>query len=603
MRPTITELRSWDIPAFQKAASELDKAIDKIDEAIAATKPLVAGTNWEGTGKEAATLRAEQEIDTALEVRDAFSEGSIELTNAYDSLYWAREFALRTVADAEDAGLTVLDSGTVVPGAETPPELLEYHAGRISGALDDVDRADVTARDQLKAVTVLANSISQSGGHPHISIPGDEAAASPDSIIASWETMTPEEISTQIAGMSEEERALLVNANPEIVGRTDGVPWEMRFDANEINIFNALTAERRKPVPDKQRIRTLEDMLAPWDNPTTSVRPKKFGQTPNSSSNDQVKRNFLKFDPSGQGRAIEVVGTIDKNTQNIGVFIPGTGTELNSINGQRERAGLAMKNAPYTATIVWQDADFPDDVESDASFSNYADTAAPELVEFSQELQRNIGQSAPGATSTYVAHSYGASILGTANTTGGFYSDREVYAAPSGSGTGVETYEDWHNTNPDVQRYTLTAPGDNIGIPQQAGETLLKQFDFDHFVLSENPAKFEAVTRLDTGYYSDGRLIVGPGSHSGIFAADSDSMNNITAVINGGEVTLYNPRSISYQPEGEDSPEFMLTPSGEDSLIGPMENLVKGYLEGEKYGDPNNYHVVAEDPPRKVPVS
>lgn len=602
MRPTISELRSWNIPAFQDAARVLDAAVADINGAIQANGSLVPQLSWEGTGRESAVLRSEEEIDSATEIRDALSEGSVELTNTYDSLYWAREFALRTVTEAEAEGLVVRDDGQVLPGTVTDPGLVAINAERICGALDAVDTADSTAQTQLKAVTDLANTISGAGGRPRIQLAGSGPALSPDEIIESWGGKTPEEISAEIAAMSPQDRALLINADPMAVGNTDGVPWDMRFDANEVNIFNSLVEERRKPNPDEGRIRTLEDMLAPWDDPTTNAVPMGLGNAPETPSNDYVHRNFLRFDPNAQGRAVEVVGTIDSTTQNIGVLIPGTGTTLNDLNGYRERVGLAMKNSPSTAAIVWQDADFPDSVPRDAPFSNYANTAAPDLVSFSQELQRQISHAAPEAKTTYVAHSYGGSILGTANALGGFYSDREVYAAPSGSGTGVDGPEDWHNLNPDAQRFTLTAPGDNIAVPQQAGETVIREFDFDHFVLSANPANFDGVTRLDTGYYSDGNLVAGTDAHSGIFEENSDSMANVIGVINGTEVTLYNPRDISFQLEGKDNPEFVLTPEKENTLGGPLQNLGRSLFQKEALQDPGNYHVTSEEDPKKVPV-
>lgn len=297
-----------------------------------------------------------------------------------------------------------------------------------------------------------------------------------------------------------------------------------------------------------------------------------------------------------------MVGTINEDTRNVGVFVPGTGTELSSLSQYRDRVALSMRNSPQTATIVWQDADFPDSVPRDAPFSNYADTAAPDLVSFSEELQREIGRTSPTAETTYVAHSYGGSILGTANAIGGFYSDREVYVAPSGSGTGVNVPQDWQNLNPDVSRFTMTAPGDNIAVPQRAGATPLREFDFDHFVLSGNPADLEGVTVLDTGYYEDGTLVAGTDAHSGIFNARSTSMDNVIGVINGTEVTLFNPREIAFDTGGGEDPEFVFSPRGQGGLGEALTNLGRSLFQGDALKDPHNYHVVSEEEAVKVAV-
>lgn len=273
MRPTISELRSWNIPAFQDAARVLDGAVADVNGAVQATRSLVSQLSWEGSGREGACGRSDEEIDSAIEVRDALSDGSVELTNTYDSLYWAREFALRAVDEAEAEGLIVLDDGQVLPGTVTDPVLVTAHTERICGALDAVDTADTTAQTQLKVITDLATMITGAGGRPHILLPVSGRAVSPDEIIGGWAEKTPEEISAEIAALSPQDRALLINADPMAVGNTDGVPWDMRFDANEVNIFNALVEERSKPNPDEGRIRTLEEMLAPADDPTTDEIP------------------------------------------------------------------------------------------------------------------------------------------------------------------------------------------------------------------------------------------------------------------------------------------------------------------------------------------
>ena len=66
---------------------------------------------------------------------------------------------------------------------------------------------------------------------------------------------------------------------------------------------------------------------------------------------------------------------------------------------------------------------------------------------------------------TYVGHSYGGSILGTAEALG-LTADRTLYVAAAGAGFGVERPDDWHNRNPHVLRFSMTAPTDPIQLVQ-----------------------------------------------------------------------------------------------------------------------------------------
>lgn len=87
---------------------------------------------------------------------------------------------------------------------------------------------------------------------------------------------------------------------------------------------------------------------------------------------------------------------------------------------------------------------------------------APKLVDFGHEVDRAVGQNAPGTPVTYVGHSYGGAIVGTAEQMG-LRADRILHASSAGTGILPGGYTD---PNPNVQRYSMTAPGDPIAIVQ-----------------------------------------------------------------------------------------------------------------------------------------
>ncbi|HYZ68109.1 MAG TPA: hypothetical protein VE666_09960 [Mycobacterium sp.] len=91
---------------------------------------------------------------------------------------------------------------------------------------------------------------------------------------------------------------------------------------------------------------------------------------------------------------------------------------------------------------------------------------------------------------------------------------------------GVDDPSDWYNRNPDVLRFSMTAPGDFIeavqGIP-----------GWPH------PDEMPGVIHLATGDYDDGRRMVGLDAHSDVLNWPSDSRPPILSVITGDSETLH----------------------------------------------------------------
>jgi hypothetical protein len=161
----------------------------------------------------------------------------------------------------------------------------------------------------------------------------------------------------------------------------------------------------------------------------------------------------------------------------------------------------------------------------DAASPRYALDMAPRLVAFSEDVDRTVdAKAADGAPVpvTYIGHSYGGSILGTAEAMG-LTADQTMYIAAAGAGVGVDDPGDWHNRNPDVVRFSMTAPGDLIqavqGIPGGPH--------------GADPDEMPGVIHLATGYYDDGRVMAGRQAHSDVLNSPSDSWRNILAVITG----------------------------------------------------------------------
>ncbi|WP_127501504.1 alpha/beta hydrolase [Actinoplanes solisilvae] len=133
-------------------------------------------------------------------------------------------------------------------------------------------------------------------------------------------------------------------------------------------------------------------------------------------------RHFLFFDPTGDGRAAEVLGDLSTATR-ITVLVPGVDTVLadfdRGLGGVPRRApgvqaralhDLLAKRDPHTAVIAWLGYDPPEGVGLAAATEGRARTGATALTAFVRDVQAQ----RPAATVTLIGHSYGAIVVGLA---------------------------------------------------------------------------------------------------------------------------------------------------------------------------------------------
>ena len=117
-----------------------------------------------------------------------------------------------------------------------------------------------------------------------------------------------------------------------------------------------------------------------------------------------------------------------------------------------EVAAITYLGGPFPAAAT------PSTGLVDAADPHYALDMAPRLVAFSEDVDRTVDATGRAIPVTYIGHSYGGSIMGTAEVLG-LTADRTLYLAAAGAGVGVDDPSDWHNRNPDVLRFSMTAPG------------------------------------------------------------------------------------------------------------------------------------------------
>ena len=197
---------------------------------------------------------------------------------------------------------------------------------------------------------------------------------------------------------------------------------------------------------------------------------------------------LLAFDPRGDGRIEEVFGDLDR-ARHLAVYVPGTGTSLDRYAGNAERASSFAAAEPDLAVVLWQDADFPDQPLDhvvppvalwdspvrateeqlrahvlSAAYRDAADRAGPALAHDVEGLRMALP--GPAADLTVLGHSYGGSIVGSAEAHG-MVVDRVVHI--SSAGGYVSDVHEYAAGECGTRRFSMTDPDDPIQLVQGAG--------------------------------------------------------------------------------------------------------------------------------------
>ncbi|MGW0116926.1 alpha/beta hydrolase [Streptomyces sp. NPDC003327] len=196
----------------------------------------------------------------------------------------------------------------------------------------------------------------------------------------------------------------LAERHPLVVGNLNGAPLALRYRANRISLGRALDAERSRV--DDARL-------------TADGRHEALRRVHRFASLLRPGRRILAFDPTGRGRAAEVLGDLER-AERVSVVVPGVDTNLLTFQKTHNRygapAGMAAalydaerRAAPGTrvAVIAWADYTAPAGVGVDAVTGRLAAHGAERLVGLVDAL--------PGtAPVALFCHSYGSVLCGLA---------------------------------------------------------------------------------------------------------------------------------------------------------------------------------------------
>jgi hypothetical protein len=480
-RPTVAQALAWRPDALRELAAGWDAAADAVRANV-----VDSPANSQGQAADAASVRMRTLAKQADAVVSTLATAAAAARAGCDRITAARAEVLSRVAGATALGFVVADDGSVAAFADHAAVGAAAWAKEIGAALDWLGDADADAARDIDAAADVA---------------------------ATWPTMNQDRIAEQIAAMTPAQRAQLIDDAPFMVGNTNGVPWDMRFAANRINIAQAVREETGTGPDALRRIGFYLDLLRDVDDP--------------AGGGQRVERQILAFDPA-RSTLVELNGDLD-SASSVAVLVPGMNT---TVEGSAANTDTARRFVTAThgevAAITYLGGPFPHGPNvfaalAEAADPHYALQMAPGLAAFSADVDRTVDATGRQVAVTYVGHSYGGSVLGTAEALG-MTADRTLYVAAAGAGVGVDDPGDWHNRNPDVLRFSMTAPGDVIQLVQ----------GLPGGPHGADPDEMAGVIRLATGHYDDGRPMAGPGAHTDVIdRPDSDSWRTILAVITG----------------------------------------------------------------------
>ncbi|MBJ7341343.1 alpha/beta hydrolase [Mycolicibacterium sp.] len=482
-RPTVTAALAWRTDALRRIADAWDDTAREIHVRTQAASHagLDLGKVWSGSAADAACHDAGAFVARGDAVARALVVAAVAARDGADQLSITQAKLTARVETARAEGFEVGDDGSVTTGT-APSALLIMLSGGDAGVA--VRMLGARAAELYRQIISALDDVGEAD---------DDAAR---------------DVREALDGID--------RVADTAMGNTDGVPWDVRIAANRTNVAQAIV-ERLGDPEASDRNPFYRGLLGEIDDP--------------GGSGHRIDRKILAFDPATES-LIELNGDLAVATS-VAVLVPGMNTTIaGSADTTRSARQFVSATRGAVAAITYLGGPFPRDETVvgallQAASPRFAIDMAPRLVAFSRDVDAVVdaigderGRPIPV---TYVGHSYGGAILGTAEALG-MTADRTLYAAAAGTGFGVDGPEDWHNRNRHVLRFSMTAPGDPIqlvqGIPGGPH--------------GADPDEMAGVIHLATGRYDDGRLMAGPGAHTDVLSVPtSDAWRNVLAVITG----------------------------------------------------------------------
>ncbi|HEX5541207.1 MAG TPA: alpha/beta hydrolase [Micromonospora sp.] len=417
-------------------------------------RPRWSGPASRSAGSALDTLRAR--LDAS---RSIFLEVDQVLAEQAAALERAKALLAMTVTSAAASGVLIDRRGVASPDPARRPELggaaVREAAAGIRTALELAAAADRETARRLS--DLAAEVIAGCPAEPPPSRPS--VTAEPSAVRTWWE------------GLTTAQRRWLIQHEPDLVGRLDGVPVAARDQANR------LLLEAQQAALLQRRAQLGAQPLSPWvRRELARLDGALAGLAAVAARLDTEtgpRSYLLSLDPAGDGRAIVAIGNPDR-ADNVLTYVPGMGSGLSRVEGELKRVSRMVQRCvevgptEQTAAVLWLDYDAPDFLH-EAYRDSFAHRAGPALHRFQEGLLAT--HDGPAAHRTVLGHSYGSLVVGATARDHGLAADNLVFVGSPG--VGVERAGDLGV--PADQVWSTTARNDIIQYAAPTGDQALKR--------------------------------------------------------------------------------------------------------------------------------
>ena len=361
--------------------------------------------------------------------------------------------------------------------------------------------------------------------------------------------ISPTEAAAFFARLGPLEAMRLAGRFPDQVGPVEGAPPAVRYQANHVLAVRYLEDLRRRRraiiasngpgfsfTPDD-----LRDLYRSIGRPFTDLRrlvdedlamlDRQIADAARWADRD---RQFLRFDPSGDGQIIEVLGELE-SSRHVAIVVPGVGNEIaNYERGLRRSATSLHDSADRSdaSVIAWLGYDAPDDLL--AAMNRHPVAAAESLTGFLRGLEVSIKH---GVHRSLIGHSYGSVVTGEALQAGAAVEEVVFIGSP---GVGVDHVSD------------LELPAStHVWAGRAASDPILLARDLECF--DPAPICHPSADRLFFGLdptdpaFGATRFAVDDApirdAHSSYFKQGSASLHNLTSIFLGQDHLVTRPGS------------------------------------------------------------
>ncbi|MEV7424485.1 alpha/beta hydrolase [Streptomyces sp. NPDC091212] len=339
-------------------------------------------------------------------------------------------------------------------------------ANLISEALAEATAADRKWAPALRRLTAdddltVSNADWADAAHDMQDI-RDVASHYLNDIPAPPENGGPEDNAEWWTNLSAQEKADYLAMFPAQVGALDGLPAEVRDEANR----TVLDVTRGKyqlelaaipPEPTKFRSLGLDGLAYTdeWLDWHHQHENRKAHLEASLKGMDSIQKRFdqtgvkgmpeaylLGFSPEGNGRAIIANGNPD-TADHTAVYVPGTTANLSGIEGDINRMTRVWREANSmtagdVSTVTWLGYDAPQNIVLNSPDSHFANEGAPDFSRFMGGLHTTNTMES-GGHHTAIGHSYGTTLIGSAARQGDLNVDDVVLAGSPGVQVGRAT--------------------------------------------------------------------------------------------------------------------------------------------------------------------